>query len=65
MKKPTQIQLRFHGGLKDDLRAAIEKHGGFANMTDFFTACATAFVLDMRAGRTPAFPLEFLPKRKR
>ena len=62
----TTIQFRTNEELKAELLRALRQHPAFdGDMTAFLTACATSFVVEMRAGRVPAFPLEFLPKGRK
>lgn len=62
----ANIHCKMNEKLKEELERAIRKHPHLdGKMSEFINACATSFVMEMRAGRVPAYPLEFLPEPKK
>lgn len=58
------INVRISKGLKDDFNRAIRTHPEIKNMTHFVEEAAKAFILQMRRGEIPAYPLEFVAVSK-
>lgn len=58
------LMVRMNGNLKSDLQAAIRQHPSVENMSHFVEEAAKAFILQMRRGEVPAYPLEFVARSR-
>jgi hypothetical protein len=58
-----QIIFKTTDALLADFERHLKKHGQFSSRSAFFTDCMKSFIVQMRKGDVPAYPLEFLQKK--